>query len=133
MSWVSEWRIPLTQHLWSSPTQRLSRRVSRRRSRLPSLPRRGRGANSPNAPMTMGVRHLGALFALFAIGCTYPKPPAKLPPPPYIAVLSGQMPPPIDQVARHSWIVVQPALGPPSRHEYGGGGGADPFEDFAAF
>jgi len=43
------------------------------------------------------------------------------------------MPPPLDKVARHAWIVVQPAEGPPHRYEYGGGGGSeDPFDDFAA-
>src|SRR5688572_12801396 len=73
------------------------------------------------------------LFAALAVsGCTTPQPPARLPAAPYIAVLSGEMPPPLDQVARHSWIVVQPASGPPHRYEYQSSGGPDPFEDFAA-
>jgi hypothetical protein len=66
-----------------------------------------------------------------AVACTFPRPDAKLPEAPYIAVLSGQMPAPIDQVARHSWIVVQPSRKPLHRYEYGRvGSGA--FEDFAA-
>lgn len=76
-----------------------------------------------------------AAAAMIAAGCTTPQPPARLPAAPYIAVLSGQMPRPIDQVARHGWIVVQPASGRVHRYEYGGGGsgdGDDPFRDFAA-
>lgn len=75
---------------------------------------------------------LGCLFGA-CVGCTVPHPPAKLPSGPYVAVLSGEMPPPLDRVARHAWIVVQPADGPLHRYEYGGGGGSDdPFDDFAA-
>lgn len=70
--------------------------------------------------------------AIGAVGCVAPRPSAKLPEAPYIAVLSGQMPRPIDQVARHSWVVVQPATGSSHRYEYGGGGDSrDPFSDFA--
>jgi hypothetical protein len=41
------------------------------------------------------------------VGCAVPRLPAKLPPPtePYVAVLSGEMPAALSQVARHSWIV----------------------------
>jgi hypothetical protein len=43
------------------------------------------------------------------------------------------MPRPLDQVARHGWVVVQPVKGSAHRYEYGGGGSdRDPFSDFAA-
>ncbi len=42
------------------------------------------------------------------------------------------MPPPIDQVARHSWIVVQEVGKPLRRYELGSSGGQNPFDDFAA-
>ena len=76
-----------------------------------------------------------AVAAAAAWGCVEPTPPAKLPAPPYVAVLSGQMPRPLDQVARHGWVVVQPVKGSAHRYEYGGGGrgsDGDPFSDFAA-
>lgn len=74
------------------------------------------------------------LAAALALGCTTPRVPARLPPAPYIAVMSGEMPPPIDRVSRHAWIVVQPKGGAPWRHEYkaSGHGTRDPYEDFAA-
>ncbi len=50
-----------------------------------------------------------------------------------MAVLSGQMPRPLDRVARHAWIVVAPKEGGLKRYEYGGSGDRDdPFDDFAA-
>jgi hypothetical protein len=79
------------------------------------------------------MRRTGVVLAAAMIGgCTYPQPDAKLPEAPYVAVLSGQMPAPIDQVARHSWIVVQPLHGRAHRYELGGGGGPDAFSDFAS-
>lgn len=78
-------------------------------------------------------RLLTCALCLGAAACTTPHPDAKLPEKgPYVAVLSGEMPPPIDRVARHAWIVVQPAEGPNHRYEYGGSGSQDPFDDFAA-
>lgn len=79
------------------------------------------------------MRTLGVALSCASIaGCAIPSLPAKLPPAPYVAVLSGQMPPPIDQVARHSWIVLQREGKPPHRFELGGGGHSDdPFDDFA--
>ena len=72
----------------------------------------------------------GALVAL--AGCVVPHPDAKLPPKEsaYLAVLSGEMPPPIDLVSRHAWIVVHLPGTPDHRFEYGGGGGAGTFDDF---
>ncbi|MFO0610948.1 MAG: DUF3750 domain-containing protein [Polyangiaceae bacterium] len=73
------------------------------------------------------------LASLAPSACAFPSLPAKLPPPPYVAVMSGQMPAPIDQVARHSWIVLQRVGQPPRRFELGGGGHSDdPFDDFAS-
>lgn len=65
-------------------------------------------------------------------GCVVPRREAVLPPrgDSYVAVLSGQMPPPIDLVARHAWIVVQHANQPHLRFEYGGREGPDPFDNF---
>jgi len=40
------------------------------------------------------------------------------------------MPPPIDRVARHAWIVVHVPEGRDRRFEYGAVGGPDPFSDF---
>lgn len=79
------------------------------------------------------MRILGvALSCVVIAGCAIPSLPAKLPTAPYVAVLSGQMPPPIDQVARHSWIVLQREGKPPRRFELGGGGHSDdPYDDFA--
>lgn len=72
-------------------------------------------------------------IAMLLAGCAIPSLPAQLPPPPYVAVMSGQMPPPIDQVARHSWIVLQRVGQPPRRFELGGGSHSDdPFDDFAS-
>ncbi|HEY2365519.1 MAG TPA: DUF3750 domain-containing protein, partial [Polyangiaceae bacterium] len=48
----------------------------------------------------------------------------------YVAVLSGEMPPPIDQVARHSWIVAHVPGETDRRFEYGGSGGSGPYDDF---
>ncbi|NUP07384.1 MAG: DUF3750 domain-containing protein [Polyangiaceae bacterium] len=82
--------------------------------------------------LTASVSVPVALLFVSLFACTTPQPPAQLPSTPYVAVLSGQMPPPIDRVARHAWIVVQRQDGPPHRHEYGSSGGPDPFDDFAA-
>jgi hypothetical protein len=64
-------------------------------------------------------------------GCVVPRPAATLPPKDeaWLAVLSGEMPPPIDLVSRHAWIVVHVAPGHERRFEYGGGY-SDPFADF---
>ncbi len=48
----------------------------------------------------------------------------------YVAVLSGEMPPPIDYVARHSWIVAHVPGEANRRFEYGASGGDDPVSDF---
>jgi hypothetical protein len=96
-----------------------------------ALPHRARQLRF-NAPVR-NARALAFCGALLALGCVVPKPSPKLPDVPYIAVLSGQMPPPIDEVARHSWIAVRGPKGEFYRFEYGGHRSyADPFADFAA-
>ncbi|MBK8936255.1 MAG: DUF3750 domain-containing protein [Polyangiaceae bacterium] len=81
----------------------------------------------------MWPRAAAALAALVSLtACTTPHRPARLPEGPYVAVLSGEMPPPIDRVARHGWIVAQPAAGPMRRFELQSSGGPDPFDNFAA-
>lgn len=70
-----------------------------------------------------------------ACGCVVPRPAAKLEPSggAYVAVLSGQMPSPIDTVARHSWIVTHHSGSHRFRRfEMGGDSEQDPFKDFAA-
>jgi hypothetical protein len=68
-----------------------------------------------------------------ASACALPHRPAALPPRSegYVAVLSGEMPGAISQVARHAWIVAN-VPGEPSfrRFELGGGGSGDPFRYF---
>jgi hypothetical protein len=66
------------------------------------------------------------------MGCVVPPPAATMPPAKdaWVAVLSGEMPPPIDLVARHGWIIAHVPGEPDRRFEYGGGGGSDPFADF---
>src|ERR1700690_1481770 len=72
--------------------------------------------------------------AATTVGCVVPRPAATLADreaTAYIAVLSGEMPPPIDLVARHAWIIVHvPGDGPDRRFEYGATGGPGPFDDF---
>ncbi|MFO0665414.1 MAG: DUF3750 domain-containing protein [Polyangiaceae bacterium] len=78
---------------------------------------------------------LAIVFALGAEGCVLPRPDAKLEPEEgaFVAVLSGQMPSPIDTVARHAWIVTHHSGSTHFRRfEMGGGSERDPFEDFAA-
>ena len=67
------------------------------------------------------------------MACVIPQPGATLAryeQAPYVAVLSGEMPPPLDQVARHAWIVVHRPGAENRRFEYGASGGSDPFDDF---
>jgi len=67
-----------------------------------------------------------------ASACAVPRLPAVLPPQSagYVAVLSGEMPGAISQVARHSWIVGNvPGEGRFRRYELGGSSG-DPFRYF---
>lgn len=54
-----------------------------------------------------------ALISLLAMGCAVYRRPLDLPPRerPFVAVLSGEMPEPITQVARHAWIVANKADG----------------------
>jgi hypothetical protein len=58
------------------------------------------------------------------LGCAVPRTPATLPPADdaYVAVLSGEMPGAISQVARHSWIVAN-VPGDPELHRFELGGG----------
>ena len=71
-------------------------------------------------------------LALVTWGCVVPRPAAALPKrdEAWLAVLSGEMPPPIDLVSRHAWIIVHLPNGREQRFEYGGGGGGDAFDDF---
>jgi hypothetical protein len=50
-------------------------------------------------------------LAASSLGCAIYRHPLVLPPreTPYVAVLSGEMPEPISQVARHGWIVANPS------------------------
>jgi hypothetical protein len=88
----------------------------------------------PEAPSRRALCIAMAVAAPLA-GCALPTPKAQLPPHDryYVAVLSGQMPPPIDEVSRHSWIVTH-AAGDHTyrRFEMGGGSSTDPYQDFAA-
>jgi hypothetical protein len=63
---------------------------------------------------------LSAGLSASSLGCAIYRRPLVLPPPetPYVAVLSGEMPEPITQVARHAWIVANAAKsGPLLRYE----------------
>jgi hypothetical protein len=83
----------------------------------------------------MAPRALLLLVLLAPLGCTLPQRPAELPPRSegYVAVLSGEMPGAISQVARHSWIVANvPGERSYRRYELGGGGGGDPFSYFGS-
>ena len=55
----------------------------------------------------MAHRLIGSAAVVWCCACTVPRRPAQLPPAgdAWIAVLSGEMPHPIGQVARHAWIV----------------------------
>ena len=78
--------------------------------------------------------HRGLIAVAFAaIGCVVPQPAASLDAKKdtaYVAVLSGEMPPPIDQVARHAWVIAHVPGVPDRRFEYGGAGGSGPYDDF---
>jgi hypothetical protein len=65
--------------------------------------------------------------------CALPKPEAQMPKnESFVAALSGEMPPPIDKVSRHSWIVTHEAGSQTyDRFEMGGGSSTDPYDDFA--
>ena len=77
------------------------------------------------------MRGLATALALACAGCVVPRPAASLPKGDqgWVAVLSGEMPPPIDLVSRHSWIVVHVPGENDRRFEYGGSG-SDTFDDF---
>jgi hypothetical protein len=80
----------------------------------------------------MKARLATALWVFASSACAIPRRPAVLPPPSegYVAVLSGEMPGPISQVARHSWIVANvPGEGRFRRFEMGGAS-EDPFHYF---
>jgi hypothetical protein len=81
----------------------------------------------------LALRAFAAPTLLALAGCTIPGRPAVLPPRSegYVAVLSGEMPGGISQVARHSWIVAN-VPGEPTfrRFELGRSGGGDPFSYF---
>lgn len=67
------------------------------------------------------------------VGCALGRSAAVLPPPSvgYVAVLSGEMPEPIDQVGRHAWIVAHvPGESSTRRYELYGSGRGDPLEYF---
>ncbi len=84
--------------------------------------------------MSMKSTFLGLLFAC-ASGCTLPLREAKLPRASegYVAVLSGEMPGAISQVARHSWIVANVPGTPPRTYRYElQTSGADAFEYFGS-
>src|SRR5689334_1600589 len=73
----------------------------------------------------------GASMGVIA-GCAVPRTPATLPPPtePYVAVLSGEMPGAISQVARHSWIVANVPGEPYLQRFEMGSSYSDPFKYF---
>jgi hypothetical protein len=75
-----------------------------------------------------------ALFASFLLleACAVPRRPAVLPPEGegYVAVLSGEMPGALSQVARHAWIVVSVPGEPRLRRFELGGGSSEPFYYF---
>jgi hypothetical protein len=81
--------------------------------------------------------HTAASFSVLALvfassACAVPRRPAVLPPRSegYVAVLSGEMPSGISQVARHSWIVAHVPGEGFRRFEMGGGSSEDPFHYF---
>ncbi len=79
------------------------------------------------------MRFLGWFsLGLVGVGCAIPRAPATLPPASegYIAVLSGEMPGALSQVARHAWIIASAPGNTPRRFEYGGGSNGDPFDYF---
>jgi len=84
----------------------------------------------PNACPALRALALPTTLAL--AGCTIPSRPAVLPPrsEAYVAVLSGEMPGAISQVARHSWIVVNVPGEPAFRRFELGSSGGDPFSYF---
>lgn len=87
------------------------------------------------AMSSRGSAASAVMLALLAGGCVLPRPAATLPAAEraYVAVLSGEMPPPIDRVSRHSWIVTHHSGTKEwRRFEMGGGSSSDPFDDFAA-
>ena len=76
---------------------------------------------------------LALASALLATACVVPQPKGSLEAKKneaYIAVLSGEMPPPIDQVARHAWVVAHVPGEHDRRFEYGGSSGSGPYDDF---
>jgi hypothetical protein len=87
--------------------------------------------------MSQGRRILQAttvlLIAWLSGACAFPKPEAQMPKDEnFVAALSGEMPPPIDKVSRHSWIVThQAGARTYQRFEMGGGSSTDPYDDFA--
>jgi hypothetical protein len=98
-------------------------------------------ADEPRSARSL-KRWLGAALlaglAATSLGCAVLRRPLVLPPreTPYVAVLSGEMPEPITQVARHAWIIANPVQGGSLlRYEYGRHSAVptkDPFEYFGA-
>lgn len=90
--------------------------------------------NFPRSPVGTVARPL-LVAALTTVGCALPRPDAKLPSESkaFVAVLSGQMPMPIDEVSRHAWIVTHHSQSQRyQRFEMGGDSERDPYKDFAA-
>lgn len=65
------------------------------------------GVRPPTDRRSFGALLLGV--ALATTGCALPRREAKLPEKqePFVAVLSGEMPPPISKTARHAWIILR--------------------------
>lgn len=76
---------------------------------------RGRRRSLGRSLLRLGLS--AAALATASTGCAIYRRPLELPPRerPYVAVLSGEMPEPITPVARHAWIVANPAGGKPLR------------------
>jgi hypothetical protein len=96
-------------------------------------------AHEPRSAQSLR-RWLGAAllagFASTSLGCAILRRPLALPPrdTPYVAVLSGEMPEPITQVARHAWIIANPVHGRSLlRYEFGQHSASPTSDPFAYF
>lgn len=83
--------------------------------------------------MRCAITPLVVSVLLGMVGCALPRRDAALPREEnFVAVLSGEMPAPIDVVSRHSWIVTHFAnTSQYKRFELGGDSSSDPYQDFA--
>jgi len=92
------------------------------------------GQGSERLIVEARVTKLSLAVALLSVACVVPQPKASLEAhadEAYVAVLSGEMPPPIDQVSRHAWVIAHvPSWRHDRRWEYGGSGGSEPYDDF---